>query len=53
MNYQLGANAFVVKPSGIEERAELARHIKGFWLQFNEPPAPWNQKLYSSSNSTT
>jgi|SRR6267378_485995 len=36
--YRLGANAFVVKPSSNEERGELARYIKGFWLQFNQPP---------------
>src|SRR5882762_2530679 len=36
--YQLGANAFIVKPSTNEERAELARNIKGFWLGFNRPP---------------
>jgi CheY-like chemotaxis protein len=36
--YQLGANAFVVKPSGTEERAQLASYIKGFWLRFNRPP---------------
>lgn len=36
--YQLGANSFVVKPGSVEKRAELAHHIKGFWLQFNQPP---------------
>jgi CheY-like chemotaxis protein len=36
--YQLGANAFVVKPSNNEERAQLANNIKGFWLRFNRPP---------------
>lgn len=36
--YRIGANAFVVKPSGIEKRADLARYIKGFWLQYNHPP---------------
>jgi CheY-like chemotaxis protein len=36
--YQLGANAFVVKPSSNEERRDLAAFIKGFWLRFNEPP---------------
>ena len=37
--YRLGANAFVVKPASMEERIELAKHIKGFWLHFNEPPS--------------
>ena len=36
--YRLGANAFVAKPSSTEERIQLSRYIKGFWLQFNEPP---------------
>jgi CheY-like chemotaxis protein len=36
--YGLGANAFVVKPSGNSKRIELAKVIKGFWLDFNEPP---------------
>jgi len=36
--YRLGANAFVVKPSGTPKRDEFARMIKGFWLSFNEPP---------------
>lgn len=35
--YQLGANAFVVKPSSVGRRIELAKVIKGFWLDFNEP----------------
>jgi CheY-like chemotaxis protein len=45
--YALGANAFVVKPSSLERRAELARLIKGFWLDFNQPPLPCR----SSSNA--
>jgi CheY-like chemotaxis protein len=36
--YRLGANAFVVKPASLEKRNELAQFIKGFWLQFNQPP---------------
>jgi CheY-like chemotaxis protein len=37
--YHLGANSFVVKPACVEERNELARLIKGFWLRYNEPPS--------------
>jgi CheY-like chemotaxis protein len=37
--YHLGANSFVVKPSCVEERNELAKFIKGFWLRYNEPPS--------------
>ena len=36
--YDLGANAFVVKPSGMAERNEFAKMIKGFWLTLNVPP---------------
>jgi CheY-like chemotaxis protein len=37
--YQLGANAFVVKPTTVGSRVELLRSIKGFWLQYSRPPA--------------
>jgi len=36
--YELGANAFVVKPASLEKRVELAKLIGGFWLEFNEGP---------------
>ncbi len=36
--YHLGANSYIVKPASVEERIELARLIKGFWLGFNVPP---------------
>lgn len=36
--YRLGAHAFVVKPPSTEARTALARFIKGFWLEFNQPP---------------
>jgi CheY-like chemotaxis protein len=35
--YAAGANSFLVKPSSLEKRIELARLIKGYWLEFNEP----------------
>jgi CheY-like chemotaxis protein len=38
--YEIGANAFVMKPSGTQKRLELAKTLKDFWLSFNEPPAP-------------
>ncbi len=37
--YGLGANAFVVKPSSVDQRVELAGFIKGFWLEHTQPPA--------------
>jgi CheY-like chemotaxis protein len=43
--YRLGANAFVVKPASNEERAQFSHNLKGFWLQFNEPPAICSEGL--------
>ncbi len=36
--YALGANGFVVKPSSMVKRAELAKAMALFWLESNEPP---------------
>jgi CheY-like chemotaxis protein len=36
--YLLGVNAFVVKPASTVQRAEFARNVKSFWLEFAEPP---------------
>ncbi|MDB6112596.1 MAG: response regulator receiver protein [Pedosphaera sp.] len=33
--YKLGANAFLVKPSGVAQLAELVRLIRDFWLGAN------------------
>jgi len=43
--YCLGANAFVAKPSAMADRTDLAKHIKGFWLRFNHPPAVCTEGL--------
>jgi CheY-like chemotaxis protein len=48
--YQKGANAFVVKPASMEDRIELANHIKGFWLRFNEPPTRCTGELRCGDN---
>ena len=37
--YELGANAFIVKPPGIAARTRFAKSLKEFWLDFNEAPA--------------
>jgi CheY-like chemotaxis protein len=42
--YLRGANSFVVKPPCVEKRVELARFIKGFWLNYNEPPSEFLEK---------
>lgn len=36
--YRLGANAFLVKPSTVDERLELVKLIVHFWLRLNQPP---------------
>jgi CheY-like chemotaxis protein len=36
--YQLGANAYVVKPVGFQEFVSVLRDIKRFWLSINETP---------------
>jgi CheY-like chemotaxis protein len=37
--YQLGANAYVVKPLGFQEFVGVITGVKEFWLMINEPPA--------------
>src|SRR5258706_8019521 len=36
--YQLGANAYVVKPLGFQEFVSALKDVKKFWLIINEPP---------------
>ena len=36
--YQLGANAYVVKPLGFQEFVSALKDVKKFWLVINEPP---------------
>jgi DNA-binding response OmpR family regulator len=37
-SYQLGVNAYVVKPVRFEEFIEAVRQLGGFWALLNEPP---------------
>lgn len=37
--YQLGANAFLVKPSDLSTLVEMCKAMKLFWLTHNQPPA--------------
>lgn len=37
--YELGANAFLVKPSDTNTLADMCRALKHFWLTYNQPPA--------------
>ena len=36
--YELGANAYVVKPIGFREFTEVVRDIQHFWTECNHPP---------------
>lgn len=38
--YELGANAFVVKPSEFRKLTACLDHVLAFWLRINEPPLP-------------
>lgn len=37
--YNLGANSFLVKPSGIQEFEHIVRLINDYWLDINEVPS--------------
>jgi len=37
-SYQLGVNAYVVKPVGFQELIEAVRQVGMFWAVLNEPP---------------
>lgn len=37
--YELGANAFLVKPSDTHTLADMCQALKHFWLTYNQPPA--------------
>ena len=36
--YELGTNAFLVKPSGVDTLADICQALKHFWLIHNQPP---------------
>ncbi len=37
-SYQLGVNAYVVKPVGFEQFSDAIRQLGVFWAVLNEPP---------------
>lgn len=37
-SYRLGANAFLIKPSTLEERSDLVKILDHFWLRLSQPP---------------
>jgi CheY-like chemotaxis protein len=44
-SYDLGANAYLVKPSDSRELACMVRTLKDFWLTYNRPPPPTSSTL--------
>jgi CheY-like chemotaxis protein len=36
--YELGANAFLVKPASTDTLADMCQALKHFWLNHNQPP---------------
>jgi CheY-like chemotaxis protein len=36
--YQLGVNAFLVKPSDANTMADMCKTLKDFWFRYNQPP---------------
>jgi CheY-like chemotaxis protein len=58
MAYQLGANAFLVKPSDLKGLENMMITLKDFWLTQNTPPPdhyeemPSRPKLSGTTNST-
>jgi len=37
--YQLGVNAYVVKPVAFQEYRAVLQHVRSFWMTINEPPS--------------
>lgn len=44
-SYQLGVNAYVVKPVKFQEFVEAMKQVGGFWALLNEPPPGSERKL--------
>ena len=47
--YELGANAYLVKPSDTSKLVDIARSIKLFWLTHNHAPPIHTQPVQASS----
>jgi CheY-like chemotaxis protein len=43
-SYELGVNAYVVKPVGFQEFVEAVKQVGVFWVMLNEPPLPVKPK---------
>ncbi len=45
LSYELGANAFVVKPMDFEALSEAIRSLSAFWASLNQSPTSCFQGL--------
>ncbi len=48
--YRLRANAFLVKPSGLDKLVPLVQSVKDFWLLQNQPESAFSFSMLSGSN---
>jgi len=39
-SYELGANAYVVKPVDFKQFRDTVKEVRAFWMEVNEPPPP-------------
>jgi len=44
-SYDLGANAYLVKPADWRELVRMVETLKDFWLTYNRPPPPTGSAL--------
>jgi CheY-like chemotaxis protein len=49
-SYQLGVNAYIVKPVQFHEFVDAVKQVGGFWAVINEPP-PGSESARSSPTS--
>lgn len=44
-SYELGANAYVVKPVDFKEFRDTVKEVRAFWMDINEPPPISSQRF--------
>jgi CheY-like chemotaxis protein len=49
--YEIGANAFVIKPAGTDRLTDLVRVLHTFWFGYNQFPRPSSQGVTESSQT--
>jgi CheY-like chemotaxis protein len=51
--YQLRANAFLVKPSGLDKLVPLVQSVKDFWLLQNQPESAFSFSTLSATGANS